>query len=242
MADIYRGSTPTIRVPVPNGVDLDVSYPSVTIIQSDTVISPEVTVDDETRKVLVTLDVEDTAALNAELPANLFCSWHFENGTSVDLEPWEFGVMEYYAFSEDEEQVEDRGDPPPPYEFDGDVEPTGYFEVTPEGNEDPSEEGWYEFDGEDYVLTEDTEVDPEKLYYAEDGTYVEAPDEYDEFEAEFDGEAFALDFGLTSMDGASYDEGDTPEWDVDSDGGVIPDTLDEPDEEEEEEEEEEQEP
>ena len=40
-----------------------------------------------------------------------------------------------------------------------------YTEVTPVGTENPSEEGWYELSGTNYVLTEDTTVDDEKTYY-----------------------------------------------------------------------------
>lgn len=40
-----------------------------------------------------------------------------------------------------------------------------YVEVTPVGTENPSEEGWYELVDDNYVLSEDTEVDPEKTYY-----------------------------------------------------------------------------
>lgn len=40
-----------------------------------------------------------------------------------------------------------------------------YTEVTPVGTENPSEEGWYELSGTNYVLTEDTTVDEEKTYY-----------------------------------------------------------------------------
>ncbi len=37
--------------------------------------------------------------------------------------------------------------------------------VTPVGTENPSEEGWYEFDGTDYILTTDITVDAGKTYY-----------------------------------------------------------------------------
>ena len=37
--------------------------------------------------------------------------------------------------------------------------------VTPTGNENPSEEGWYEYVNGKYVLSTDTEVDEEKTYY-----------------------------------------------------------------------------
>ncbi len=40
-----------------------------------------------------------------------------------------------------------------------------YVEVTPTGDENPSEEGWYELVNDEYVPTEDTEVDSEKTYY-----------------------------------------------------------------------------
>lgn len=40
-----------------------------------------------------------------------------------------------------------------------------YSAVTPVGTENPSEEGWYEKDGDVYTLTTDTTVDSEKTYY-----------------------------------------------------------------------------
>lgn len=40
-----------------------------------------------------------------------------------------------------------------------------YTAVTPEGTENPVNEGWYEKIGEDYYLTSDTTVDNEKTYY-----------------------------------------------------------------------------
>lgn len=42
-----------------------------------------------------------------------------------------------------------------------------YDAVTPVGTENPSEEGWYEKDGANYVLSTDTTVDAEKTYYAQ---------------------------------------------------------------------------
>lgn len=46
-----------------------------------------------------------------------------------------------------------------------DASTVAYNEVTPVGTENPSEEGWYELDGTDYVLTEDETVDAGKTYY-----------------------------------------------------------------------------
>ena len=42
-----------------------------------------------------------------------------------------------------------------------------FTEVTPVGNENPSEEGWYEYSSQagDYIPTEDTEVNSGKTYY-----------------------------------------------------------------------------
>ena len=40
-----------------------------------------------------------------------------------------------------------------------------YTPVTPVGNENPKEEGWYEKVDNNYILTEDTEVDALKTYY-----------------------------------------------------------------------------
>ena len=49
----------------------------------------------------------------------------------------------------------------------------GYRKVYPEGDEDPSAEGWYEKDEYDnYFLTSDTEVDPNKDYYEAGYQYV----------------------------------------------------------------------
>ena len=40
-----------------------------------------------------------------------------------------------------------------------------YNPVTPNPTDNPNELGWYELDGETYVLSEDTVVDPNKIYY-----------------------------------------------------------------------------
>lgn len=40
-----------------------------------------------------------------------------------------------------------------------------YVEVTPTGTENPSEEGWYVLEGDDYVLTTDTTVEDGTTYY-----------------------------------------------------------------------------
>ena len=42
---------------------------------------------------------------------------------------------------------------------------SGYIEVTPKGNENPQQEGWYEKDGNNYVLTTDTTVVAGHTYY-----------------------------------------------------------------------------
>ena len=46
-----------------------------------------------------------------------------------------------------------------------DLSAVSYSPVTPAGSEDPSSEGWYELDGADYVLSEDTAIDGSKTYY-----------------------------------------------------------------------------
>lgn len=45
------------------------------------------------------------------------------------------------------------------------VTSVSYSAVTPGGTENPSEEGWYEKDGDVYTLSTDTEVDDQKTYY-----------------------------------------------------------------------------
>lgn len=56
------------------------------------------------------------------------------------------------------------------YSIDPEATPTPtptytYTEVTPVGTENPSEEGWYELSGTEYVLSTDTTVDSGKTYY-----------------------------------------------------------------------------
>ncbi|MBR1738155.1 MAG: hypothetical protein IJ736_14285 [Firmicutes bacterium] len=46
-----------------------------------------------------------------------------------------------------------------------DVGTTTYSEVTPEGNENPKEEGWYVLSGGEYALTDDEEVQGGTTYY-----------------------------------------------------------------------------
>lgn len=43
---------------------------------------------------------------------------------------------------------------------------SSYSAVTPESGDNPSAKGWYEKDGNNYVLSTDTTVDSEKTYYA----------------------------------------------------------------------------
>ncbi len=47
----------------------------------------------------------------------------------------------------------------------------GYTAVTPAGDEDPSEEGWYELVSGEYVLTTDTEIEVGKTYYEYEADY-----------------------------------------------------------------------
>lgn len=47
-----------------------------------------------------------------------------------------------------------------------------YGAVTPVGTENPSEMGWYEFDGTDYTLTSDTTVQSGTSYFAKNEQYV----------------------------------------------------------------------
>ena len=49
---------------------------------------------------------------------------------------------------------------------------TSYDEVIPDGSEVPSNEGWFEYDGENYTLTTDTTVDGGKTYYTSSDKYV----------------------------------------------------------------------
>ena len=46
-----------------------------------------------------------------------------------------------------------------------------YTEVTPEGTENPQEEGWYEESGGEYILTTDTSITSSKTYYEQNVTH-----------------------------------------------------------------------
>ena len=52
------------------------------------------------------------------------------------------------------------------------VDEIAYTEVTPVGDEDPTEEAWYEYDDveDEYTLSQDTEVDENKTYYVRTDT------------------------------------------------------------------------
>lgn len=52
---------------------------------------------------------------------------------------------------------------------------TTYEAVTPAGSENPVTEGWYEKDGDNYVLSADTTVDPLKTYYKQVTVTAEDP-------------------------------------------------------------------
>lgn len=71
------------------------------------------------------------------------------------------GTVEDVDAQESEEEVGDTPTPDPTP-----VTPTYTAVVSPTGN--PSEQGWYELSGNDYVLTQDTEVDAQKTYYTKD--------------------------------------------------------------------------
>lgn len=47
-----------------------------------------------------------------------------------------------------------------------------YDAVTPVGTENPQEEGWYEYNGSTYILTDDTEVQSGITYYKKNEQYV----------------------------------------------------------------------
>ena len=50
-----------------------------------------------------------------------------------------------------------------------------YVVITPTGNEDPKALGWYEKVEEEFVLTEDTTVDAEKVYYEKKEVTIVSP-------------------------------------------------------------------
>lgn len=78
-----------------------------------------------------------------------------------------------------------------------------YVAVTPTGGENPSEEGWYEYDSEEakYVLSEDTEVDGTKTYYVIDTNY-----KFDVLPGFVDLSGYQLKFQVSELPEASEDE------------------------------------
>lgn len=73
---------------------------------------------------------------------------------------------------------------------------TNYDEVTPVGTENPSEEGWYEYDSvnDEYVLTSDITVESGKTYYTASEGFVKGViyvyDETNGWEAQSSGDTF----------------------------------------------------
>lgn len=116
--------------------------------------------------------VGDYSNLNGDQNGG-FCAVHLINSLSTDgfqiqstdkgKGQFAFGFTGHYSMAEQDKvpfevfvKVGEEESPTPTYT---------YTPVTPEGTENPSEEGWYEESGSDYVLTEDTTVEIGKTYY-----------------------------------------------------------------------------
>lgn len=122
--------------------------------------------------------------------------------------PISFSVIEDYLLSEDlsvdqSKNYYTRSDiAQHTYTAIGDIESTRYQEViNPEGN--PSDQGWYEYVNDEYIHTQDTEIDEDKTYYVR---FVENPKEngwYEQIEEE--GEiVYILTLDTTMTDGKNY--------------------------------------
>ena len=68
------------------------------------------------------------------------------------------------------DKYKEKTDPNSPHT--GAEKETSYVEVTPDGSEVPSNEGWFEYDGENYTPTADATVDGGKTYYTSSDKYV----------------------------------------------------------------------
>lgn len=108
----------------------------------------------------VVLDAEDVGAIDATLKgaANGVAELD-SNGKvpSTQLPSYVDDVIEGYLKAADGKFYETKT--------------ISYDAVTPVGNENPQEEGWYEFDGLDYNPTTDTEIVSGKTYYEKVTTY-----------------------------------------------------------------------
>ena len=101
-------------------------------------------------------------------------------------------------------------------EDNGDYKKGGIYElqinaVTPVGTENPSEEGWYEYDSEysEYFLTEDITVDSEKTYYTIAWELVSANSQ------EFNTDDFEIENDVVSLDVTQRSfTGTQAEWDA----------------------------
>lgn len=86
--------------------------------------------------------------------------------------------------------------------------------VTPVGTENPSEEGWYEYDGTygddtEYILSEDTSVDAQKSYYTIAWALVSANSQ------EFNTDDFEIEDDVVSLDVTQRSfTGTQAEWDA----------------------------
>lgn len=98
---IIRGTTPTIEIVIKNDIDLSaVLEVWVYIAQQNKVkidkLFSDVTIDEESRIISVTLDQEDTLALKADQDAVFQVRMLLENGTALATEAAKVVVKEVY--------------------------------------------------------------------------------------------------------------------------------------------------
>ena len=151
MADIYRGSTPTL-VFTPIG---QVSgTPSIRVTQGDIMIEPDVTYSNG--KVSCRLTNQETAQFSTSQPVIVQEIWTPLSGPPTYFARHELQVGENYFEFQETETAE--GDAPPVFEA-----------IYLEEGDNPLVLGAYEYDevNEEYVLTADQQVDWTKAYYYE---------------------------------------------------------------------------
>lgn len=148
-----RGSSCRLCFYPQGGINVaDLGDPVVAIKQELTFISKDAVVDVENNRVYVDLTEEDTIQLVENVETKVQVVYLNDDSETVYRFPIHNLIITDTLF--------ERFYVPPTYTYDP-VDPTeeGYSETN------PSQEGWYELDGNDYKLTEDTEVVEFKQYF-----------------------------------------------------------------------------
>lgn len=153
MSDIYRGSTPTLTF---TPVTFTIGTPKVVFTQGDRTLELDATV--VSNKYKVTMTSEQTSMFVSGKPLLARVVVEDQNGKS-------FYRVHSLSVGECTVDFAEEIDPDPDPQV---LDDAPHFDfVEPEGDENPSERGWYEIVDDEYVLSEDTSIAVDKDYFVD---------------------------------------------------------------------------